>query len=463
MVKTPKTRHSKSHREPVTIELEPGAVSRVEEADKAEATEAAEAVSATIGEEAMAAADNTAKPASSETAAKADTGYASYDYSFDNAQPTQQPKAEAPTDTASSSTSSSHASSSAPPAAAQRQSTSGMLPGLAGGLIALLVAGGLQYAGVLGTPGGSASQAGGNEQMQSEIASLKSEIAELGASSGGSELKGQVDGLAATVGQVKSEVEALKSTTGQVGSNEALAGLDERIKQIETTVSSLSQDGATASEFTALNERIAALDAAIKATGEATTADDGKIATLEQSVSSLTTKVEAQASQPKIAMAIAASALKAAVDRGAGFGAELETFAAISPDAPELAALRAQAEKGVPTRADIVAATDAAANAMIAAAKPVNQDAGIFERLVSSAEQLVQVRPIGSVEGSGVPETVARMEVAVNQGDFAKALAEYDTLPDPAKAAGADFMAKLKARLDVETLVDKLVAGAMKA
>jgi hypothetical protein len=168
-------------------------------------------------------------------------------------------------------------------------------------------------------------------------------------------------------------------------------------------------------------------------------------------------------SQPKIALAIAASALKAAVDRGAGFGAELETFAAISPEAPELAALRAHAEKGVPTRADIVAETDAAANAMIAAAKPVNEDAGILERLVSSAEQLVQVRPIGAVEGTGVPETVARMEVAVNQGDFAKALAEYDTLPETAKAAGTDFVSKLKARLDVETLVDKLVAGAMKA
>ena len=32
MVKTPKTRHSKPQREPVTIELEPDAVSRVEKA-----------------------------------------------------------------------------------------------------------------------------------------------------------------------------------------------------------------------------------------------------------------------------------------------------------------------------------------------------------------------------------------------------------------------------------------------
>ncbi|WP_432286123.1 phage tail protein [Aminobacter sp. BA135] len=456
MVKTPKTRHSKTHRDPVTIELEPGAVSRVEEAAKPDAE--TEAVAATAGEEALTSAETPPE----ETAAKADSAYASYDYSFENDKPAEKPKAEALSRAASSSSAGSRATSAAASAASSnRQSASGLLPGLAGGVIALLVAGGLQYAGVLGAPGPGT---GDNGQMQAEIASLKSQLADLGAAAnGGAALKGDVDGLAAAVQQVKSDIEALKATAGQAGSNEALATLDGRIAQVETAVTSLSQNNGASSEIAALTERVSGLDAALKSAGEAATVDDGKIATLEQSISALTSKVDAQASQPKIALAIAASALKAAVDRGAGFGAELETFAAISPEAPELAALRAHAEKGVPTRADIVTETDAAANAMIAAAKPVNEDAGILERLVSSAEQLVQVRPIGAVEGTGVPETVARMEVAVNQGDFAKALAEYDTLPETAKAAGADFVAKLKARLDVETLVDKLVAGAMKA
>ncbi|WP_406872950.1 phage tail protein [Aminobacter sp. P9b] len=452
MVKTPKTRHSKTHREPVTIELEPGAVSRVEDVAKAEAVAEAESVSATMGDE--------AEPAAREPKAPADSDYASYDYDFDNGQQAQKPKAEAPAEAsgAGSSYASSSAASTSGPA---RRPTSGILPGLAGGLITLLVAGGLQYAGVLGTPGSAGSS--GDEQLQAEIASLKSQVADIGASSGGGELKGQVDGLSTAVQEVKSEVEALKTAAGQAGSGEALAGLDGRIKQIEAAVATLGQNGAASTEIAALNERLAGLDAAVKSAGEAATADDGKMATLEQSVSALASKVEAQASQPKIALAIAASALKAAVDRGGAFGAELETFAAISPDAPELATLRAHAEKGVATRADIVAETDAAANAMIAAAKPVNPDAGVFERLVSSAEQLVKVRPIGAVEGAGAPETVARMELAVSQGDFAKAIAEYETLPDTAKAAGVDFAAKVKARLEVETLVDQLVANAMKA
>ncbi len=450
MVKTPKTRHSKSHREPVTIELEPGAVSRVEESETTAegAAESVETVAAAAGDEAVAAAESVAQSEADRPAAKADDGYASYDYSFEDNQPkASEPEREAAADAPT------------PNAPAQRGGVSNVVAGLAGGLVALLAAGGLQFAGVLGAPGGSD---GGTEQLQAEIASLRSQVADLGGPDAGIDLGGRVDALTAAVEQVKAEVEAVKSSAGQGGSGEALAGLDQRIKAMESSVAQLSQGGAS-SELTALGDRITSLESAVKAADDAATGDDGKLAALEQSVSSLNSKVEAQASQPKIALAIAASALKAAVERGGAFTAELETFAAISPDAPELAALRSHAEKGVATRADIVAETDEAADAMIAAAKPVNPDAGIVERLVSSAESLVKVRPIGQVEGTGVPETVARMEVAVNQGDFAKALAEYETLPEAAKAAGAAFAAKLKARQDVETLVDQIVAGAMKA
>ena len=76
---------------------------------------------------------------------------------------------------------------------------------------------------------------------------------------------------------------------------------------------------------------------------------------------------------------------------------------------------------------------------------------------------MVSVRPIGAVEGPGVPETVARMEVALQADDFAKALAEFDTLPDVAKAAGAAFADKVRARLTAEQLADQAIAAAMQA
>ena len=64
-----------------------------------------------------------------------------------------------------------------------------------------------------------------------------------------------------------------------------------------------------------------------------------RLGALEQSLSALTSKVDAQAGQPKVALAIAASALKAAIERGSPFEPEIETFAAIAPDAPGLAEL----------------------------------------------------------------------------------------------------------------------------
>jgi hypothetical protein len=350
------------------------------------------------------------------------------------------------------------------PPAAKRGGINGIAAGIIGGVIALVGAGGLQFAGLLGAPGsGSGVSLDG---VNGEIASLKTEIAGLKEAGGNNDAAAKVVGLSSGLEQVKADVAALKSAVeqGGAGDNAGLAALGDRVKQIEAAVAALGKGGNAAPvDLGPLNEKLAGLDALVKSTGEAAKAQDGRLTALEQSVSQLSGKVDAQASQPKIALAIAASALKAALDRGAPFSAELDTLAAISPNAPELATLRPYAEKGVPTRTEIASQMDAAANAMVTAATPVDQNAGFLQNLMSSAESLVKVRPIGAVEGAGAPETVARMEVAVTQGDYAKALSEYNSLPEAVKAAGADFAGKLKARTEVETQVDALISSAMKA
>lgn len=504
MVKTPKMRHSKSRREPVTIDLEPGSVSRIVEEDTAKALEdgaqadeakAAEAASQPEAPEEPVHADQTdlepwehtdAAQAGQEAAGTKSSGgselpypagsdappHRAFDYSFDDANVkaggTGARETEASgtgsgvTDDAPKTTQTRNADMAAQP---KRGGINGIAAGIIGGVIALAGAGGLQFAGLLGAPGSNAGTVS-LDGVNGEISSLKSEIAGLKETAGNSDASAKVDGLASALDQVKTDVAALRSAVEQGGAGDTagLAALGDKVKQIETAVAALGQAGNTAPvDLGPLNEKLARLDAALKSAGEAATAQEGRLAALEQSVSQLSGKVEAQASQPKIALAIAASALKAALDRGAPFAAELETFAAISPDAPELASLRPYAEKGVPKRADIAAEMEAAANAMVTAATPVDQNAGFLQNLLSSAESLVKVRPIGAVEGAGAPETVARMEVAVSQGDYAKALSEYATLPEAVKAAGADFAGKLKARIEVETQIDALIAGAMKA
>lgn len=461
MVKTPKTRHSKSHRDPVTIELQPGEVSRVVD-EPAPAETLNEAAAADAGKPEAVTEDTAAQEAiraesadfepweENEAARKAaaeQADHAGSGYGFDDTP--RRPATAESTGAADGST-----------AQPKRGVANGIATGLIGAVIALVGVGALQYAGVLGAPGAGASLSGVN----SDIAALKTQIAAISNSENGGDAAARVKVLSDEIDQVKTEVAALKSSVAsEAGDAQATGELRDKVAAMETAVAALGKADNTAADLSPLNEKIGALDAMMKSASDAATQQQSQLGALEQSVSQLSAKVEAQASQPKIALSIAASALKAAIDRGAPFSAELETFAAISPDAPQLAALRPYAEKGVPTAADIAADTDAAANAMVAAGEPVDQNAGFLQNLMASAEKLVKVRPVGAVEGKGVPETVARLEAAVKQGDYAKALAEYATLPDAAKAAGADFAGKLKARLEVGTQVDALIASAMKA
>ncbi|TPN32739.1 phage tail protein [Mesorhizobium sp. B2-3-3] len=488
MVKTPKMRHSKSRREPVTIDLEPGAVSRIvdedaandaAQTDEAKAEEAANASQPEAPEEPVHADQTDLEPWEHADAAGQAGADAPANAGTKAAEPEMPyPGSEAPpakpfdygfedvgTKAGETKAAAGKSEARSEPMAAQpkRGGVNGIAAGIIGGVIALVGAGGLQFAGLLGAPGSGAGVS--LDGVNGQIASLKSEIAGM-KEAGGGDASAKVDGLSAALDQVKSDVATLKSTLAQGGAGDSagLAALGDKVKQIETTVTALGKAGNAAPvDLGPLNEKLAGLEALVKSTDEATKAQEGRLTALEQSVSQLSGKVDAQAGQPKIALAIAASALKAALDRGAPFSAELDMLAAISPNAPELATLRPYAEKGVPTRTEIASRMDAAANAMVAAATPVDQNAGFLQNLMSSAESLVKVRPIGAVEGPGVPETVARMEVAVNQGDYAKALREYDTLPEAAKAAGADFAGKLKARIEVEAQVDALISGAMKA
>ncbi|MER9290158.1 phage tail protein [Mesorhizobium sp. M0510] len=492
MVKTPKMRHSKSRREPVTIDLEPGAVSRIADedaagqeaqTDEAKAEEAANASQPEVPEEPVHADQTDLEPwehtdaraeaeqppaAATKPASEAEIPYPgssdapagktkAYDYSFEDASAkrTQTDGNKAKPETRDE--------KMAPPPE-KRGGLNGVAAGIIGGVIALVGAGGLQFAGLLGAPGSGSGVS--LDSVNGDIASLKTEIAALKDVGGNGDGAAKMVGLSSGLEQVKADVAALKSAVEKGGAGDAagVAALGDKVAQIETAVAALGKAGSSAPvDLGPIKEKLAGLDALVKSAGEATTAQEGRLTALEQSVSQLSGKVEAAAGQPKIALAIAASALKAALERGGPFSAELETLAAISPDAPQLAALRPYAEKGVPTRAEIASQADAAANAMVTAATPVDENAGFVQSLLSSAESLVKVRPIGAVEGAGAPETVGRMEAAVNQGDYAKALSEYETLPEAAKAAGADFAGKLKARIEVETQVDALISGAMKA
>ncbi|MGI6856081.1 COG4223 family protein [Mesorhizobium sp. 1B3] len=457
MVKTPKTRHSKAHRDPVTIDLGPEEVSRIEEPKP-------DAGNDTAAEE-TAAPETPTADGDSFREAPAEAREPEGDKSLDD-ELTAKIGSEPPY------TSAFGRSAGDEQADAEQDEPSGtgrgLLAGLAGGVIALLGAGALQYAGLVPAPGNAETNS-----LHTEIGVLRQEINGLKDSAGVADAEGfrkvlsdsnaRVDGLATSLDKVASDLAGLRdaASSGGAGDGAAVQALDQKIKELESALAALG-DGGGVQALGALNEKIASVESALAAAKTTADAANARLAGLEEKVAGISEKLEEQAGQPRVALAIAASGLKAALDRGGPFATELDTFAAVAPDAPELPELRPFAEKGVPSRDDLVAATAAAANAMVDASQVVDENAGIVDRLVASAKSMVKVRPTGAVEGEGVPEKVARLEAAVKEGNLAKALAEYDSLPEASRAAGAGFAESLRGRLKVEELVDKALAGALK-
>lgn len=455
MVKTPKTHHSGRHREPATIDLEaqPVEIAAEPDAKPEQPAGSVQAEAAVGGNEADAvtatSAGDAADPAGvaeprreektdrRETTGEAKSTTADFGRSRPDTAPAQDRTAAKPQATATSS----------------RGGISVLAAGLIGGLVALAGAGALQYAGVLPAPSRDA-----DTSQAAEIAALRGEVDALRS---GPAVPATDPALQAAVDDLRGRIAPLEQARSDAPQTDTL---DARLQALETTVSDLARrEGGDPAAIAVLSEKVSALESASNTAGEARASAEQKLAALEQTVAGLGSRVDAQAAQPKIAMAIASAALKSAIERGVPFTAEIETFAAIAPNAPELEGLRKLAESGVSTRPALEEQMDAAAAAMIAAGKPVDPNASYLNRLISSAESLVTIRPTGAVDGTGVPEIVARMEAAVKDGDYGRALAEYDALPEAPKAAGAEFAAKLRARLDAEKLVDQAIAGAMQA
>ena len=198
----------------------------------------------------------------------------------------------------------------------RRGGLSALAAGIIGGVVTLLGAGALQYGGLLPAPGGSGGDAAAIEGLRGELASLQTELATLKtAGNAGTDAQAVAD-LQARMAALTDDLGALKSAveSGGAGENAGLAALDSKIAELQTQISAIGQSaGGAPVDLTPLNDRIAALEEGIKAATDGLNAGDGRLATLEQTVASLAGKIDARAKQPKIAIPIAASALKTAI------------------------------------------------------------------------------------------------------------------------------------------------------
>ena len=454
MVRAPRTRHSKGDRQPVTIDLDAGDVTRMDEN-----AEKPEFVSSGPEAEPEASREDENKKASLEKRSEAAVEMRDAEQKQEEAAKRAgdvPPPADEPPVTPGE-----------PPAPSRRDSTwSGLAAGVAGGVIVLLIGGGLQWAGVI--PGFARNNIHDQQitVLQNEIAALKQNIAATkDASPDIAVLKQGLDQANRQISRQAAALDQLRAAQAKngAGASQAVASrlkdMENRLSKVETIAKANASGDAG---LNALSDKVSSQAKGVQANSQTLASQSERIGKLEQSLAALSQKVAANAGQPKVALAIAASALKSAVDRGTPFVAELDTYASLAPHSPELDALRKLAPAGVPTREEIVAGIGPVADAMVDAGRPAEKSTGILNDLVASARSLVRVRPVGEVAGKGVGATVARIEVDIKAGDFAKAMQEYKTLPQNVQAAGNAYFAKVQTRLQAENLVQKTLANALK-
>jgi len=502
-------------RKPVTIDLE--AEKSVDASASATETPAKAPASATAAAEPVAM--DRADKSRTETAATDKDASPFAKAAEQTAQETAPDKPEAgkgakPDPAASDDTTGTRSAAPPPPPPARRGGTGAIAGGLIGGLIALIVGAGLQWTGLLPSMGSTPAETVDLAPVQSEIAQLQARLDELAAAPASAEasvpadLVAQIEAAAeaarsaqgesgnalATIEALRAEIDTLRSamSSGAAGEGPGLEALSGRLDQIETQLTDMTgqmahvsaggADTASTEAMQALGETVATVQDDLgtlagdvgtvrdSLRGMETTVNEGLAALGARMDAAESTLSEAQdrlaeggADSTVVARAIAAAGLKSAIDRGSAFATELEAYASVAGEDDTVTMLRDFAASGVPTVTQLADGFGAVANRIVATGQGLDENASFGDRLMSSARSLVQVRPVGEAEGETPGAIAARVEIRLKDGNLDGALAEWETLPDPAKAASADFMDRVRARQTVDSLVAGALASAMSA
>jgi hypothetical protein len=277
-----------------------------------------------------------------------------------------------------------------------------------------------------------------------------------------------------------------------VADPKALDELTRRVAKLEAAASSTPP---TAASDPALGARIAALEAEVKAMAETignlrrrddevlaaardararADASAAALAELTQKIPGATersalealanrvTAVErsekaAESGDRAVRLALAATALNNAVERGDAFAAELAAAKALGADAKLVAALEPFARNGVPSAAALARQLSELALSLQAS----GAREGVLARLQVNAEKLVRIRRVDEPAGSDAGAIVARAEAKVSRADIAGAVSELAQIRPDARAPAEAWIKSAQARIAAIDASRRLAADAL--
>ena len=264
-----------------------------------------------------------------------------------------------------------------------------------------------------------------------------------------------------------------KNATGAVSALQARLDAVEKALAAPKSDDRLTESRAEAApppDLDPLRKQIAAIEARLQTMekqaaplAEAARAMEGRFKGLEERIQPLAGRIDESRTQSeaerKRSEALAegsadaarvslAQSIGAAIEAGAPFAAQVDALARLGAPAERLAPLREPSQKGVPTVRELARAFAALEPAIVT--RTENAGASVVDRLTSSAMGLVRVRPVGEPGGDAPANIFARMSRALERGDVAGALKDWDKLPDAAKAASAQWAQQARTRVGAE-------------
>ncbi|MGB7100232.1 MAG: hypothetical protein WBD95_15895 [Xanthobacteraceae bacterium] len=258
-----------------------------------------------------------------------------------------------------------------------------------------------------------------------------------------------VSRIAAAEGQTKALGDQLSTLTRRVddvaaASQTALAQAKAAAAAAEGAKSA-AQAVAQHSDLDALNNRIVALENAIKSLG----------AELTQRTSS--------ADDRAARMAVAAEALRATVERGAPYQAELAAVKSFGAEQSALAPVAPFAAEGVPNAAALAREFTALMPSLLQESGTASRDGSFLGRLAAHAQNLVSITRVDAPEGNDAFAVVTRVNSEAARGDFAAVLADAARLPDRERSIADAWVKKVAAREAAIAASRRIAADALAA
>ena len=301
-----------------------------------------------------------------------------------------------------------------------------------------------------GRPASSNADPGAIEGLANRLAKLESATAGLRAPTGDPSLANRIatiEGEAKALSEIVAILGRRTDETATVA-RESRQRTDVNAAAIAELTQKVAGSGASPvgrSELEALSGRIAAVERSEKAV-EAALAKRQVEGTTDRSVR----------------LAVAAAALRSAVERGEPFAPLLAMTKPLVPDSKALAPLEPFAALGVPSAVTLGRQLSELAPALYRAAGTA-RETGLLDRLTASAEKLVRIRPINEVPGNDPSAVIARIEFKAAHADLKGALTELATLPADVRAPADAWIKTAQARAAAIAASQRIAADALNA